>query len=398
MECNICDEKTASRVICPKCSGACCVNCFQRYLLTTDIVPNCMHCRLNLSDDFIYNNTSFGWMQSVYELHRANLLFAREKARLHEDQECAERYIKAKKQVVKIDATLGSASAGPYRHKLMNTRHYNVQIIRNFGKLNGVVKKRKVLVKACVTAGCKGMLDEQYCCGLCDCKVCVRCHEILAPNHHCNPGSIESVAALKREAKACPSCAALISKIDGCDQMWCTQCHVAFSWATGLRETGITHNPHFYEWARKNGGLSRAAGDVPNNFCNSYPTLAQLIAANAADSIIEYHRQMIHLKATLIDKIPLLAPDNFILRVRYLANEITAAKFKELIVCYDGVFRKNLSGRFIYDMIYQASGDLFRNLICTKGDLGEDFVKLFAYGNECLRMLDDRYGCVFTKV
>jgi hypothetical protein len=47
--------------------------------------------------------------------------------------------------------------------------------------------------------------------------------------------------------------------VKNCDQMWCTQCHTAFSWKTCKLEKNI-HNPHFYEWQRKNGG-----GAAPRN-------------------------------------------------------------------------------------------------------------------------------------
>ena len=52
-------------------------------------------------------------------------------------------------------------------------------------------------------------------------------------------------------------CTAAIFKISGCDQMWCTQCHIAFSWKTGQKVTGVIHNPHFYQWQRNNGGATQ---------------------------------------------------------------------------------------------------------------------------------------------
>ena len=68
---------------------------------------------------------------------------------------------------------------------------------------------------------------------------------------------IATAKMIKDSSRGCPGCGERISKIDGCDQMWCPSCHVAFSWRTGEIENGRIHNPHYYQWMRAN-----AAGGV----------------------------------------------------------------------------------------------------------------------------------------
>lgn len=431
MGCNICvseNTETIKIVCCSKCQESSCQSCFQTYLLDSGLVPTCMHCRVNLSDDFVYENTAVGWIVSIYEQHRVNLLLEKEKARLPDDQVLAEHYMNAKVEIKKIDALLTGTYDRKVRHRLLNGRHFYIELVKQFGKSKVVEKKKKrVYLKACIGVDCKGFLGDDYKCGLCSILVCRDCHEKMDEGHICNKDLVESVKAIKLEARACPTCASLISKIDGCDQMWCTQCHVTFSWATGLLEKGITHNPHFYDWARKNGTLGRT--DVPNNFCNNYPSYGDIhesiigrdsrtidLGAFSEMSVeqarkdfsdvgsyiilLEYHQQIHHVKATIIDRIDLVQTDNYDLRVRYMANELSLDKFKQLLAQRDRVYRKNLSGRFIYDMVYQASGDLFRNVISGQdlASVRADFRRLFMYGNECLRGLEDRWSSKFTEL
>lgn len=107
----------------------------------------------------------------------------------------------------------------------------------------------------CGTYGCVGgVKGEDRKCQLCQKVTCLRCQESSeSPNHECDPDVLKTIALIKKESKKCPSCEALIHKIDGCDQMFCTQCHTAFSWNTLVIESGKIHNPHYYEWLRNAG-------------------------------------------------------------------------------------------------------------------------------------------------
>ncbi len=164
----------------------------------------------------------------------------------------------------------------------------------------GAGETRRVVevTRGCPAEGCRGFLNGKWVCGVCDTAVCRHCHEVVdlavwavpahcwldaegagvrepeevAPErrvlrsgaadaeperrtwHRCSPPAVETARLLVKETKPCPTCRALISKIDGCDQMWCTQCQTAFSWATGQKEEGRVHNPHYYEWLRRTQG------------------------------------------------------------------------------------------------------------------------------------------------
>ena len=72
------------------------------------------------------------------------------------------------------------------------------------------------------------------------------------------------------------------TSVKNCDQMWCTQCHIAFSWKSGMRINGVIHNPHFHEWIRLGGQLAiNAPGAV---MCGGLPRVwafsRQLVGLN----------------------------------------------------------------------------------------------------------------------
>jgi hypothetical protein len=115
-------------------------------------------------------------------------------------------------------------------------------------------KERRTFTMPCPKDGCPGYLSNHYICGLCHHRICPSCHDpLLASGHQCDPGKVETIKLIRREGKPCPTCATIICKIDGCDQMWCIQCKTAFSWRTGKIETGRIHNPEYFRWMREHG-------------------------------------------------------------------------------------------------------------------------------------------------
>jgi len=126
-------------------------------------------------------------------------------------------------------------------------------------------KKRTVYTAPCPRSECAGFLNERHVCGICDARVCERCHSLLSSatdaalsstetEHVCKAEDVASVALVRRETKACPRCSARVFKTGGCDQMFCTACNTSFSWRTLDIVTQGIHNPHYFEWLFRTGG------------------------------------------------------------------------------------------------------------------------------------------------
>jgi hypothetical protein len=114
------------------------------------------------------------------------------------------------------------------------------------GRPTKVVK----LVRKCPSTGCKGFLNTKWHCELCTKNICKDCNEEEVPGHECNPETVETVKLIRSDTKGCPTCGTLIYRSAGCPQMWCVECHTTFDWNTGEIETGVIHNPHYYEFQR----------------------------------------------------------------------------------------------------------------------------------------------------
>ena len=63
--------------------------------------------------------------------------------------------------------------------------------------------------------------------------------------------------------------------------MWCPECHKAFSWKTGIVDTGVVHNPHFYQHQQQLAAAANANGTAD---ANAIANGAQNANANGANT------------------------------------------------------------------------------------------------------------------
>lgn len=285
MSCAICLDDFEETIACPQCSVGVCDECFKKFLLTKDLVPTCHSCNHPWSDDFVDEAITATFRNGLLRDHKTKILLDQEIARMPELQERARRYMKARNVrrgqlsnnlIQRIIKTMGapiSTIASRDYHILATDQYFGDTSWRSDSA--AVAPKPAKVLRTCPGAGCRGFLSEAGACALCSLTVCLKCMEKENAEHKCDPATVATVALLAREAKPCPTCHAPISKIDGCDQMWCTQCQTAFSWRTGLKEVGNVHNPHFYEFMRRTqGSVPRAPGDErPDGNCGRLLTV-----------------------------------------------------------------------------------------------------------------------------
>jgi hypothetical protein len=140
----------------------------------------------------------------------------------------------------------------------------NLQEIDTYFNQTHVSNKKYIpkYVGRCPSETCKGFINTKYICELCNLTICDKCNvpinvldtttttpTITTHPHICDETLVSTIQLIKKDTKPCPTCHVNIYKIDGCDQMWCVECHTAFSWTTGEIEHKI-HNPHYYEYLR----------------------------------------------------------------------------------------------------------------------------------------------------
>jgi hypothetical protein len=211
------------------------------------------------------------------------------------------------------------------------------------------VTERHAFIMPCPADGCRGFLSQAYKCGVCDVFVCPDCREVKGLDrdaaHTCKAENVESVKLMKKDTKPCPKCGTGIFKIEGCDQMYCTNCNTPFSWTTGnIVTNGAIHNPHYYEYLRTmNGGvMPRTPGDIP---CGAHLPNAWtfqrdilnkfygIVNTPTSSWLLNALRTITHIQHVEVPRYTNQAEDtdNTDANVRYLSKEIDEKRWKQLL-------------------------------------------------------------------
>ncbi len=441
-DCSVCLEKITGsvrkEVPCQYCQYAACLTCVKRYMLESPQDAHCMNCKRAWNREFIDSYLSMSFRKNALKAHREEILVDREKARLPLLQPRVSAKVRADemnvqildslKMVAELEKTVASARHNIYalqnrQHRLREIAAGNIPPTEE----NAVGDKKEVrqFTQKCPVEDCRGFLSSQWKCGTCQTYVCNEC---LVPKgkerdaaHTCNEDTKATAALIRKETKPCPKCGMGISKVDGCDQMWCISCQTPFSWSTGRLVFGVVHNPHYYQWLRtQNGGEApRVAGDIPCGGLVNFYTLERGFTLKHYPMENKKEVEAIHrLTAELLDQhLRQFArfdevPDNGDLGVEYTLKLITLEDWKKKLWRRETKREESLDLRGPLDLLSNVCSEVLRRMaelwssttetteskFKTFMELLQQLRTLKKYVNSELEKIGKRYGHMVPHV
>ena len=415
VDCTICTETVSQRKIveCPFCKFQACGKCVETFLLgIDDDRPRCMNteCKKIWTYDFLSTNLSPSFYNKKYRDRRATLLYEREKSLLPGTQSLVAAEILRKKNVKNI-ANLHDENA-MYKELIRS----NDEKIRNLHIASTYVHKKendkRTFTRSCPVENCRGFLSTSLKCGICNGYACKDCHlpkdSKNDDDHKCDPDLVATVKLLANDTKPCPACSTPIYKIQGCDQMYCTQCHTPFSWDKGTIERGVIHNPHFYAFqAQQNGGIAPRRNAALR--CGGPPNIWEITYKLEAVGVhfhyyMNAHRLINHINIVELPTYPNTVGemDNSSLRVKYLMNDITEKQWISKLKNKMKKQEKDSEIHMVLSMFTSTLCDLFGNIVsCEFKDVDENIVNidmLREYTNKSLKKIGIHYDNIYPFI
>lgn len=470
--CSICVEKynhTKNKPIaCLYCKFEACKKCCETYILG-ETVDKCMNttCGKSWPRKFMVDHFTVSFMNGPLKNHKKNLLFERERGLLPATQPVVEEEIRREKilealakikieegeetfelrqsyniKKQELDDIICTKKEQLERYNILkkelkeikkkiNEIWYYYEPIRDSIRAQFGVQQdgedavtRRTFVRACPDEDCRGYLSTQWKCGLCEKWACPDCHLVKGPvrdcDHTCNPDDVATAKLLASDTKPCPNCRTGIFKINGCDQMFCTQCHTGFSWNTGKIETQM-HNPHYFEWMRRNqeagiGGEAQAernpleavcGREIDHWFINDMIRHSKSVPKDIHDKAINIARSIIELNQEII---PQYIVDDILnnqpLRVKYMRGKITEEAFQTYLLKNFKEYEKKKEYRDVLVMFKNTAIDIlyrFRHsfnltggtVVAQREIILNEIDALVLYVNESLLSIAKNYS--FTE-
>lgn len=387
--CTVCFEdfgKYMKPVPCPSCPAdklpSICRPCTEEYLLESPKDAHCMQCNHAWGYQFMHEAFPKEFITKTYRKSRQEKALERERGLLQQTLPlvAAEKEKAEAKERLKVWKQEADALKAEYlaKYRVIDDKiKVETLIIRSGGSKTFVTKYLFACPVSKKGEACRGFIESNtWCCGLCDVKICRKCHCIEKEKHKCKKDNVETAKMVMAETKPCPKCTTRIFKIAGCDQMFCTQCQTPFSWNTGQIVTGVIHNPHYYEMMRQTGIAPRNAGDAP---CGGMPWFdhihphSKICDDDTRERITTAHRRCSEIENYINRQRTRLNGMNFEdIRLRWLLGEFKDEKaWQRSIFIRERNINKKREELTILDTFLTGSIERFNDYITSCEELGE---------------------------
>lgn len=321
--------------------GSVCIKCVASYIIHPDHKIECMICHREFHIDFVWNTFSEDTFYKVLE-KKQNMLLDQQKSLLPSTMPLVEDYLHRLKLTEEYKALDEIRLALENQLIVVETKMNNLEHDLNSSSYD----KNAIYEFHCPNHDCKGYIKTGTLeCTLCKTKICKKCHAIRTVKHKCTKSDIATANMIKKDTKPCPKCAARIHKIEGCSQMYCTACKTAFDWNSGRIETGVIHNPHFYDEQRDAVGPIRVMGDIP---CGGleYPIfeLMDILPQDIFTKYINLYTRTAEIQDYMLNlnRNPEITTDTLAnVRIKYIIKEISDEDFKQ--ASYDALIAQEVA-------------------------------------------------------
>lgn len=420
-------------VTCASCAYAACTTCVKGFLLSTAAEPHCMNCRHVWNREFLDSHLTRSWREGELKRHRETVLFDREKSLLPTSQEAIISRHKSDTAEKVVKEAKAELKAMHLRKVELNGIIYRNEFFLKNGVWPGAagashaaaIPEKRKFIAACPDPDCRGFLSTAYKCGVCAKQYCSKCREIDADEHTCDPELVATIKAIVADSRPCPNCGMAISRVSGCDQMFCTECNTAFSYSTGKVVTGVIHNPHYFERLAKlkatgatavaGAGICEANGWPPYYTCFTGHPIIRYIDPITTRMIGNFYQLGIHLQEVELPTLPRpdVPIDNTDLRVQYLLKEIDEKQLRQKLQQRERKRERDLEFRGPLELAVITILEFFvwlvqpeNRVLANRHDLAAEIEKrattlhtfIHDYINNSLRGIGDRYANIAPQI
>lgn len=390
MDCQICCEKYTAKIrkkySCIHCNQNICSKCLikhiQNNIQTKSIFGpygltkiTCLFCKLTLNPSIL---------RDLLSKNNYNKIIKEELDQLFND-ECnllndTEKIIEEHRIIYEINTI----------RKWMALDGFNEESISNtLQDMGYVLKKDEAVVQTVRSCPDCNNFMLNYKCTSCSTELCSKCLLIKNNNHLCDNKTVETIKKVNETCRNCPNCKLLIEKEEGgCDQMFCIECHTTFSWTTGkIAEINhVRHNPHFFEWRRKNNTNIEQERQPNDNPCEG-PFLIKCEEIEHGDFLKIINTVF---QKTIEDIDEIYERDDFIreqFRIKFLTKKLTLSQWKKKFTQHINTQRYNKETKNIIELCLHS---LYYIILFENGN-NEMIQTLFRFITENMQHLQQYY-------